>query len=116
MQFNVARGHRKAVPTIQLHERRKYRHQHNQDKYDFGQLIHCFSLKQQLPSEIARTTSLGNWGEYSIQFLIYKVLLRNAASQMLPKTDRFPCKPLITWLLPLRHQITGFSTGELENF
>ena len=74
MQLNITRSHREPVPAIQLHERRKDRHQHHQDKNDFGQLVHWSTGKLQLPREIARTISLGNWGDYSIQFLIYKVL------------------------------------------
>ena len=74
MQLNIARGHREPVPAIQLHERRKDRHQHYQDKNDFGQLVHWSTEELQLPREIARTISLGNWGEYNIQFLMYKVL------------------------------------------
>jgi hypothetical protein len=39
-----------------------------------GSLCMGQTEKLQLPREIARTISLGNWGEYNIQFLVYKVL------------------------------------------
>jgi hypothetical protein len=35
--------------------------------------VHWSTEKLQLPREIARTISLGNWGDYSIQFQVYKV-------------------------------------------
>ena len=38
VHFNVTRRHGKVVQTVELHEWRKYGHQHDQDEHDFWHL------------------------------------------------------------------------------